>query len=867
MIYKGIKTREISFPLGGIGAGCIGLAGNGRLIDWEIFNRSAKLSFNGMSHFAVRAEKDGKVIDARILHGDLQSPYTGAYCQELFNGFGWGPSRYNLCGMPHFRNCEFKGEFPVAELSFEDAEFPGLAKLCAWSPTIPGNSHDSSIPVACFEIELTNTTEHMLDYTIVGAMSNPFTHKGSQNIYRHVDGMHRLCLNSGLADDELGYGELCLGTDFTSVSGQEYWYRGGWNDDLEAYWNNMLTPGHFPPRSYAARESETGKNDTGLLAAYVRITPGASQKVCFVLSWHVPNRKNDWNVNADEMAEKNGVKNCWKNWYATQWESASASGAYATEHYQKLRNETFRFHDALFSSMLPEEVIDGVSANISILKSPTCLRLEDGTFYGWEGVGTSKGSCEGSCTHVWNYAQALAFLFPDLERSMRESHYKFSQDENGGCHFRLMLPLGIQADTQFMRPCVDGQFGDVMKSYRDWKISGNNQWLKQYWPAVRKSIEYAWSQENYDRWDPERSGVISGRQHHTLDMELFGPNAWLNGHYLGALKAAAEMAEAIGETDFSASCRDIFARGKKWTEENLFNGEYYFQQVNLADKSLLESFSRNGDDCATVRYWSEEHGEMKYQIGEGCAIDMHLAQWYASLYGIGEILDMEQVKKTLHAVYKYNYKTSMRNVANTWRNYAINDENGVLICTWPENVRKPVIPVPYASETMHGFEWAAACHMVMNGMIEEGLEIIRSIRQRYDGEKRNPWNEFECGSNYARSMASYALLNAFSGFRFDLTRGMIGFMPVLRNQDFRCFWSLGSVWGEFIRSGGTDHICFLYGSVELCELVLDGGVKVIEYQDTPQRFTTVADSLRLDAPLKISAGDELVITRQGAFRT
>jgi uncharacterized protein (DUF608 family) len=859
MIYKGIKTREISFPLGGIGAGCIGLAGNGRLIDWEIFNRPAKLSFNGMSHFAVRCEKNDKVIDARIMQGDLQPPYTGIYCEKLFNGFGWGPSRSNLCGMPHFRYCEFSGEFPVAQLSFEDADFPGKARLCAWSPTIPGNAEDSSIPAACFEIELTNTQQKVLDYTIIGVVSNPFTHKGSENLYRQIDGKHQLCLNSGLSTDDFDYGELCLSTDFIDTSCQEYWYRGRWQDDLEVYWNDMLTPGRFCPRNYAVRKTEGGKQDTGLLATYIRLAPGASQKICFVLSWHVPNRKNDWNSNADKMAAKNGLKNRWRNWYATQWESACSSGAYMIERYQQLRDETFCFHDTLFASSLPKEVIDGVSSNISILKSPTCLRLEDGTFYGWEGVGATQGSCEGSCTHVWNYAQALPFLFPDLERSMRESHYKFSQDKNGGCHFRIMLPLGIKADTQSIRPCVDGQLGDVMKSYRDWKISGDDLWLKQCWSAIKKSIEYVWSPDNYDKWDPKRTGVISGRQHHTLDMELFGPNAWLNGHYLGALKAGAEMADAVGEADFAATCQAIFEKGKKWTDEKLFNGEYYFQQIDLADKSLLESFNRDEDNCATEIYWSEECGEMKYQIGEGCSIDMHLAQWYASLYGIGDILDREQVKKTLCAIYKYNYKQNMRKEVNTWRNYALNDEGGVLICTWPRKVHKPVIPIPYASETMHGFEWAVACHMIMNNMIEKGMEIIKSIRSRYDGEKRNPWNEFECGSNYARSMASYALLNAFSGFRFDLTRGMIGFMPLLQNQDFRCFWSLGCVWGEFVRSDKNDRICFHYGSVVLRELILEAGIKAIEYRGVQQKFKVIDKRLKLANPVKISSGDELVI--------
>ena len=193
--------------------------------------------------------------------------------------------------------------------------------------------------------------------------------------------------------------------------------------------------------------------------------------------------------------------------------------------WDELKQETLRFRDAVYSSTLPVSVLDAAAANLSILKSPTTLRLEDGTFYGWEGCHPSAGSCEGSCTHVWNYQQALPFLFPALERSMREADYKYNLNAAGGLSFRLSLPLGTNYATE--RPCADGQFGNILKLYRDWKLSGDTAWLARLWPAAKLSIEYAWSPQNPDRWDPEQTGVLWGRQHHTLDMELFGPNSWL----------------------------------------------------------------------------------------------------------------------------------------------------------------------------------------------------------------------------------------------------------------------------------------------------------------------------------------------------
>ncbi len=851
MLYKGIKTREISFPLGGIGSGSIGLAGNGRLIDWEIFNRPAKNTANYMSHFAVKAEIDGKVVDARILQGDLQPPYTGEAGGTNFNGFGWGPNRSNLCGLPHFRNLEFKGEFPVAEISFTDELFPGTAKLGVWSPFVPGNEDDSSAPAACFEVELENTTDKTIDYTVVGVIANPGNQPTAHNKFTDDSGSARLFFSNGCEHDAFDYCDFTLSTPAgQDLSYQEYWYRGGWCDDLEVYWDDLNKPGKFTNRSYEDR-SEGMKQDSGLLAIHFSLAPKEKQKAVFVLTWNVPNRHNDWKEDIEELAKKNGLENRWKNWYATRWNDSSDTASYLIDNYSRLRGDTFKFHDALFASSLPEVVLDAISANLAVLRSPTCLRVEDGTFYGWEGSGIDKGSCEGSCTHVWNYAQALPFLFPALERSMREANYKYNIDENGGSHFRINLPLGIKTQVHFWRPCVDGLCGDVMKTYRDWKISGDTDWLKQLWSSLKKTIEYIWSEQNYDHWDPGKTGVITGRQHHTLDMEMFGPSGWLNGHYLGALKAVAEMAAAMGESEFAEECRMTYAKGREWTDNNLFNGEYYYQKVDLKDKAQLNKFVRENDDPAE-RYWSEEHGELKYQIGEGCNIDMHLPQWYASLYGIGEIMDSEKIDKTLESIYHNNFR-SMRDVANTWRNYALNDESGVMICTWPEGTIKPVIPVPYASEMMHGFEWAFACHLLMKGKYSEGMSVVKGIRDRYDGEKRNPWNEIECGSNYARSMASYALLNAFSGFEFDLTRGMIGFTPQYTDdKPFKCFWSLGSAWGEYSSENGRQEITLCHGYIELKELRLSGTMNSISTGFGALEFTRFENGCFFSSPLKMS---------------
>lgn len=876
-VYRGAKTSQISFPLGGIGTGCIGLAGNGRLIDWEIYNRPNKGSVNGFSHFAVKAEAKGRVLDARILHGDLRAPYQGELGTSRFSSFGWGPRREYLTGLPHFDEVEFRGEYPLADLTFLDADdrFPGKVSLRAFNPLIPLNDKDSGIPAAFFEFAISNPTSETLTYTVAGVLNNPLPANNLNTVTEQGWG-HVLELRSDSLDpDSVRYGNLTLATDAAQrsaqVSWQQYWFRGSWFDSLEVYWNDLNTPGLFQNRVYPA--DSAGERNEGLLAAHLDIAPGETKKVRFLISWSFPNCENYWKppqtsfIEVADFRQETDVsppKPIWQNYYATIWPDSASSAEYALTNWDRLAAETQRYHDALFGSDLPVEALDAVSANISILKSPTVLRLEDGTFYGWEGCHPTEGCCEGSCTHVWNYAQALPFLFPRLERSMREADYRYNLRPNGSMPFRLQLPLGIGRST--FRACADGQFGGVLKTYRDWKVSGDSDWLRSLWPAVKKSIDFAWHPENEDKWDPDKTGVLWGRQHHTLDMELFHPNSWLTSMYLGALKAGAEMAEHLGDHESAVEYRAIFERGKAWADEHLFTGEYYTQRVDLKDRSLVEAFEGKDDSLhgssALKAYWNDEHGEIKYQLGEGSSIDQVLGQWHASLYGLGDLLDPAQVKQANAALFKYNFVPVMREAYNPCRIYSLNDEGGLVICAWPEGSQKPLIPVPYSQEAWPGTEYSAASHMIMVGLVDEGMTVVKEARKRFDGERRNPWNEFECGSNYARSMSSYALLNAFSGFEFDLVQHTIGFNPVqMENGRFRCFWSLDSGWGEVEITPDAVEL-WLHGGhldVQTVRLPFLAGQTVQSATVGGQRvaFTQAGGAVQLAATTRIEQGQVL----------
>jgi hypothetical protein len=268
------------------------------------------------------------------------------------------------------------------------------------------------------------------------------------------------------------------------------------------------------------------------------------------------------------------------------------------------------------------------------------------------------------------------------------------------------------------------------------------------------------------------------------------------------------MGEFLGDTEKAEEYRSIYEKGRKWTKENLFNGSHFIQKIDVTDKSIVDKFNASED------YWNYEKKEIKYQIAEGSSIDQLLGQWHADIVGLGDLFDKEQIETALSNLMKNNFKPSMRYFANPWRVFSADDEAGTVICDYPDGTKKPAIPIPYCEETMTGFEYAFAGLLCSQGKVEEGMRAVKAVRDRFDGKKRNPWNEFECGNNYARSMASYALIPILSGFEFHMPKGHIGFNPYC-NGDFKTIWSLGGAWGTFETGDGVATLNVAEGELSL----------------------------------------------------
>jgi hypothetical protein len=398
-------------------------------------------------------------------------------------------------------------------------------------------------------------------------------------------------------------------------------------------------------------------------------------------------------------------------------------------------------------------------------------------------------------------------------------------DERGHVTFRSALPDGF-APHLFHAAC-DGQLGGVMKVYREWQISGDREWLVKMYPLVKRSMDYC-----IGAWDPKHKGVLEEPHHNTYDIEFWGPDGMCTSFYLGALTAMAEIAKDSGNPEDASSYEELARKGSAYLDEHLFNGEYFEQRVTyegLEDASFKELVAGVTDASPYELQLLKKEGP-KYQYGNGCISDGVIGAWLAALCWVDTPQNRANIRQNLQSIFAYNFKESLWNHANPQRpGYALGDEPGLLLCTWP-NGGKPTFPFVYSDEVWTGIEYQVACHLISEGFVEEGLTIVKALRSRFDGRVRNPWDEYECGSYYARAMASYDLLRALSGFQYSASKRMLRFSPKLNPTDFRVFFSTARGWGTIRLQEKTLFIEMMEGemAVDLIEITFNGETLVLE---------------------------------------
>ncbi len=412
-----------------------------------------------------------------------------------------------------------------------------------------------------------------------------------------------------------------------------------------------------------------------------------------------------------------------------------------------------------------------MTANAAILRHiGVVFRIANGDIYGWEG---SNGCCQPTCTHVWGYEQTLAHLFPDLEREMRRIDFKHQQREDGGVNNRTDVPSPPRPTGE--QPFADGHASCILKAYREALRSPDESFFKEYWPHIERAVEYLIGRDARSHGG-QPAGYLEDDQWNTYDEALHGVTTFISGYYLAALRAGEEWAKRVDDQAAAARFRGVFEKGRTKLIELCWNGEYFQQHLPGYEK-------RPGE------------------VGPGCMSDQLIGQWWAHQLGLGYLFPPEMVRSALRAVFQYNWKPDLTGWRHAPRAFAGTGDKGLIICTWPKGGRPPHVML-YSDEVWTGIEYQVAAHMIHEGLVEEGLAIVKGARERYDGAprrpiQRNPWNEIECGGHYARAMSSWSLLTALAGCQYDGPAQRLAFAPKLKPDNFKAFFTAAEGWGNF----------------------------------------------------------------------
>ena len=825
----GAEFGHLAMPLGGIGTGNLAICADGGLRQWQLHNIGNHAGALPGSFFALRVSRWEPPLDeVRI----LQAPPRDSTGTPLVSDDvvpDWQRDLLSRC--PGVARTTFCGTYPIARVRYLDPAVPLGVTLEAFNPLVPLDVDVSSIPAAFFTFRLINDGDHPLHGTLGATVQNAVGwdgitpidgvvapgYGGNTNRLLRREGWTSVVLENGaLPDDAAGAGQMVLAADDPHAAALLRWRHA---DEFVTFLRSRalasgaprlaLAAGVADPQRHAPQSatvaSPAGSTwNTGLGVPFL-LQPGQQRLIRIALTWYFPNRYINFEQFGPDRPEWGRSRFWLGNHYATRYGDAQDVFERVRRDWSALREATGAWTGTLAGSGLDDAAVTHFAAQLATVRSPTCFRGADGRFFAFEGVlgastvmwsGSSGGSCPLNCTHVWNYAQALAAAFPELERSMRETELEIMQAPDGYIPHRVIAPTYLRQLWGEPiggpdQPALDGMLGTILKAYREYRGGAGIDWLRRYWPNLTRLLRHV------DRtWNVDGTGMLSGVQPSTHDIDLTGRNPFMGTLWLAALRAAEEMALLVDDADAGATYRATFSQASEAYDAALFTGEYYAQRLLPGDNT-------------------------DYQWGDGCLTDQLIGQWWAHQLDLGYLLPAEHVRTALAAVVRHNLRRGFgdpRDFNRPYRVFADGDDAGLLVCTWPHGGR-PAVPIRYADEVWTGSEYQVAAHCWREGLHQEGRAVLDAVWARYDGRRRNPFNEIECGDHYARSLAGWSALQALAGFAHDGPAGAYTFDRPETTVPFLA----GSGWGLWSREGNELVLRCTRGRLDARRLTVVGG--------------------------------------------
>ena len=798
------ELKFIGMPVGGMHTGTLYLGGDGRLWLWDIFNDNRE----GIEPKTVPWETElhvGKKIRSRD-GAAYVSPATNI--RPVEQGFAFRITTptgtyFKKMVAEDWSDIAFEATYPMATVRYIDKNLPVEITAEIYSPFIPLNENDSGLPATIYQFKIKNTGKQDVHVNVVGWLENKTciqlneSSASRKNQVVNKDGFS--CLQYSI---ESAATDLSERNDFGTMS------LACRQTDAK-----LLPQIKWPVTTDIFQQTETQTASTsvqekliGAVHHRMNIISGEEKSADFYLTWHFPN------LEFKEIPDK-------KRFYSTRFKDAPAVAGYVHQQFNYLSSQSRLWKNTWYDSTLPWWFLERTLLNISCLATTTAHRMASGRYYAWEGI----GCCPGTCTHVWQYAQAPGRLFPAMERDVRERiDLGLSYQPDGSMWYRC------EADR---RPAVDGQAGTILRFYREHQMSANNDFLKRNWLKIKQTTSFLIS------LDKNGDGMEDTPVENTLDAMWGGEISWIVGLCIAAVRAGAEMADEMGDTSFKEICIKYVEAGTRNMEKHLFNGEYFIHRP----------------DAIT--------GRQKIGSYNTCHIDQVYGQSWAHQVGLGQILNKEMTSKALQSLWKYNFTPDVGPYIKDHlggRPYALAGEGGMIMNSNPKNESKPygdevTWQMGYFHECMSGFEHQVAAHMMAEGMTEESLVLTRMIHDRYHASKRNPFNEIECSDHYARAMASYGTFLTACGFEYHGPKGKMKFNPAFGADLFKAPFTVAEGWGTFEQQKENGKmngsILMFSGKLELKQLS-------VHFEHPVKKFTAKLNGKKLSTKLTESGNEK-----------
>lgn len=775
------ELKYIGMPAGGLHSGTVYLGGDGRLWLWGIYNDEKEgiepktvLWNDGSNEVKVRSRDGASYVEPAI--ADNRRVLEQGFAIRLQHE---GKTIIRELKEDHWDEVVFEASYPVATIHYIDKALPVEITIQAGGIFIPLDADSSALPATVYNIQVINKSQETIPVAVCGWLEN-----GAHKITaKDGDGKRR---NNAVKKDTY----TAIFSDFTAIKDDVLQQRDAGTVCIacigkDGYLNTDADPWPANERMFDASNESTAdclpsEKLVGSISVAQSIAPGRSEAINYVLSWHFDHPL------AKRLSKLPETKGSY--YYGGRFKDALAVTDYIAQHFTRLHGQTLLWKQTYYDASLPFWFLERTFLNIGTLATANTYRFANNRFWAWEGV----NACEGTCTHVWQYAQAVGRLFPSLERDARErTDLGIALQDDGGIIFR--------AEYEH-RPAIDGQAGTLLRIYREHQMSTDDTFLQQNWEKIKKATRFLLAQ------DKNGDGMTDTPMENTLDAVWEGEIAWIVGLTIAAVKAAAMMASEMKDKNFAATCNDYVEKGCRNMADKLFNGEYFIHRPDAVQ------------------------GRKKLGSYNTCHIDQVYGQSWAWQAGLGRLWDKEKTLSALRALWKYNFAPDVGPYIKTHtggRPYALAGEAGMVMNTNPHNEPTPygeniTWQLGYFHECMSGFEHQVASHMMAEGMTDEALVMTKAIHDRYHAAKRNPFNEIECSDHYARAMASYGTFITACGFEYHGPKGYIRFAPKLNPQNFKAPFTAAEGWGSYTQqlSGNKqEHVLAIkYGSLQLLQL-------------------------------------------------